>query len=613
MSQPQPPLPEEQATQSLLQATPSEPSPRSDSGGVRRFTFAPGDLAAGRYRVVRFVAQGGMGEVYEVEDQELGERVALKTIRPEVAHEGKAIDRFKREIQLARVVTHPNVCRIFDLGVHRPPEEASLPEVVFLTMELLGGETLARRLRRQGRISEAEALPLVRQMTGALAAAHAAGVVHRDFKSSNVVLMPGERRVASGEQRVASGEQRVASGEQRVASGEQKAEAAGQSPASQTLDEAAESPLAASAVRVVVTDFGLARGSGMHSGTSLTGEAMVGTPAYMAPEQVEGGEVTAAADIYALGVVLYEMLTGQLPFVGQTPLSTAIKRLKERPAPPTEHVPALDRRWASAILRCLEPVPEDRFGGALDVLRAVQGEAVAPSRRQLRRRRRMAVVLAGVLTASAAAGVGSWLGHPWLAKPGIEAWSGPAGTRRAVAVLGFKNLSGREEAAWLTTALSEMLSTELAAGEELRIVSGENVARMRMELGLGEEESYSPETLARIRRNVGADLVVLGSYLALGSGADASIRLDVRVQRTGSAELVASVSETGRQAQLFDLVSRVGSGLRGALGVGASGALPAAVPMKAEARTGPEALELRAAERGGPLGRKAAAARRDGL
>src|SRR6266496_641960 len=322
-------------------------------------TFRPDDLLAQRFKIVRFLAQGGMGEVYEAEDLELGGRVALKTIRPEIATEPRIIQRFKREIALSRKVTHPNVCRIFDLFHHRMEWGTGEAELSFLAMEFLRGETLASRLRAVGRMTTAEALPIVEQMAAGLAAAHRAGVVHRDFKSANVVLVPSE----DGHQSEGGG------------------------------------------LRAVVTDFGLARSVDAGEGMS-TGLGMVGTSAYMAPEQVEGGEVTPAADIYALGVVLYEMVTGVKPFVGDSPLSTAMKRLKEPPASPRVHVADLDSAWEGAILRCLEPLPADRLASAEEVVRALKGDAVAPARRPRRRRALLAtaaglvalLLLGGVLT-----------------------------------------------------------------------------------------------------------------------------------------------------------------------------------------------------------------------
>jgi len=286
--------------------------------------FAAGDLVAGRFRIVRFIAQGGMGEVYEAEDLELREHVALKTVRPAFGHDEFALERFRREVLLARRVTHPNVCRIFDVFRHRsddnPVTGEPQAELVFLTMELLAGRTLAEHLRRNGPLPLSEALELAGQMASGLEAAHRAGVTHRDFKSNNVVLEPQRE----------------------------------------------------GGPRVVVTDFGLAGAATEkaqpHDGTGLT----MGTPAYMAPEQVEGGEVGPAADIYALGVVLYEMVTGRLPFVALTAHATATLRLREKPSSPRDHRPDLDARWETVILRCLEREPARRYatvGQALDALR----------------------------------------------------------------------------------------------------------------------------------------------------------------------------------------------------------------------------------------------------
>jgi len=228
-----------------------------------RSVFSPQDVVSGRFKIVRFIGKGGMGEVYEAQDLELRVRVALKAIRPEISSDPVTISRFRHEIQLARKVTHPNVCRIFDLGHH---SLSSGVEITFLTMELLEGETLAERLRRQVRLPTEEALPLVEQMAEALAAAHEARVIHRDFKPSNVILVPSETKT-----------------------------------------------------RAAVTDFGVARAlepiaSEAFSGLLTTPDQLVGTPPYMAPEQLEGSEATPATDFYALGLVMYEMVTGKLPF-----------------------------------------------------------------------------------------------------------------------------------------------------------------------------------------------------------------------------------------------------------------------------------------------------------
>jgi serine/threonine protein kinase/tetratricopeptide (TPR) repeat protein len=287
-------------------------------------------LLAGRFRIVRYIGGGGMGEVYEAEDEELRERVAIKTIRSEFLAQPNAVARFKREVHLARKVTHPNVCRIFDLFRHKSDRDIAQEEIVFISMELLRGKTLGTRLEECGPMSMDEALPVVRQMALALAAAHAAGIVHRDFKPGNVMLVGDPTQGGD---------------------------------------------------RAVVTDFGLALRSltSDEGPTFSTGENLLGTPAYMSPEQLEGRPATPASDIYALGLVIYEMVTGARPFHGDNPMSAAWKRLSENPTPPREYQPQLSGAYESIILRCLERDPGQRFPSAEQVAAALAGESSALS------------------------------------------------------------------------------------------------------------------------------------------------------------------------------------------------------------------------------------------
>ena len=476
-----------------------------------------GTLLAGRFLVVRFIAGGGMGEVYEAEDQELRERVAIKTIRPEVLAQPNAVARFRREVHLARKVTHPNVCRIFDLFRHKPEATNLQDETVFISMELLNGKTLAAHLKQAGRLSETEALPMVRQMASALAAAHSVGVVHRDFKPGNVVLV----------------------------------HAAGQ----ETL-------------RPVVTDFGLAVQSlSSDDVASLsTGQGILGTPAYMAPEQLEGRPSTTASDIYAFGLVIYEMVTGARPFHGDTPASAALKRLSEPPTPPRQLQPGLSLPWETAILRCLERDPAKRFSSAEEVAAALLSERPA-SAADRAPRKGFALQLAAVLAVLLLIGIG--IGYGVHRVRGRVQQTAPIITpRRSVAVLGFKNL-GTPDADWISTALSEMFSTELAVGEKLRTIPGENVARARIDLSLPEADSYATPTLARIRKVLGADEVIVGSYLELASAANHPIRLDLRAQDCVVGDTMCAVSETGTEGNLLTLVSKAGAELRQHLGLGA--------------------------------------------
>ena len=322
------------------------PAPAPASGD----RFVPGELLAGRFRIIRFLGQGGMGDVYEAEDEKVHGRVALKTLRPEIAKMPGALDRFTREIHLARKVTHSNICRLYDISQHG--------EVTFLAMEMLAGETLDQRLRREGAMSEEAALPLIRQMADGLAAAHRVGVVHRDFKPGNVMLVPED-----------------------------------------------------GGARAVVTDFGLAHGAEPAGGGLTVRGDILGTPSYMAPEQVAGDEVTPATDIYSLGVTLYEMMTGTLPFVGETALSTAVKRLREDPPRPTVRAPHLARAWEKAILRCLAREPQKRFASVRDVVAALEPTAPASPAVPISTKPPWLrwKIVAAVLVVAAGAGVGAGL------------------------------------------------------------------------------------------------------------------------------------------------------------------------------------------------------------
>lgn len=292
--------------------------------------LAPGDTLAGRYQIVRFIARGGMGEVYEAEDLMLGTRIAVKTLAATISDDPQAIRRLKLEVNVARRITHPNVCRIFDLGVHAKPGSRAGEGVYFITMELVPGTSLGRRLRTEGRLPPAEALPVAKAMVAAIGAAHRAGVVHRDFKSDNVMLAP---------------------------------EPGGGPP------------------RAVVMDFGLARASSIPSAsTSVDSRSLTGTLAYMAPEQLQGKPVQPATDIYALGIVMFEMLTGQLPFQGQSPLEAAWKRVSEPPPRLGSLLADLDPRWEVAVSRCLEPDAAARPASADEVAALLDGDGPASAR-----------------------------------------------------------------------------------------------------------------------------------------------------------------------------------------------------------------------------------------
>jgi serine/threonine protein kinase len=266
--------------------------------------FLPGHLIAGRYRIIALLGKGGMGEVYRADDLTLGQPVALKFLPDQAARDEGLLERFRKEVRIARRISHPNVCRVYDVG-----EEVGH---TFFTMEYVDGEDLASLFRRIGRLPQDKALDIARQLCAGLAAAHVKGVLHRDMKPANIML-----------------------------------DGRGQ---------------------VVITDFGLAGVADQIQGA----EVHSGTPAYMAPEQLAGKEVSVRSDIYALGLVLYEVFTGKHAFAeaSEEALRSRGEKTLRRPS---SIVRDLDLAVERVILRCLESEPTARPANVLSVAAALPG------------------------------------------------------------------------------------------------------------------------------------------------------------------------------------------------------------------------------------------------
>ncbi len=453
-------------------------------------TLPPGRLLAGRFEIKRLLGQGGMGSVYEAHDRELDTLVALKMLRPEVSQSPSTHQRFRREIQLARQVTHPNVCRIFDLF-----QDGALS---FLTMELLQGETMRQRTKDQGALSTEEALPWVEQICAGLSAAHKVGIIHRDLKTANIML------VESGD-----------------------------------------------TTRVVITDFGLARGTHEDETDSdqltITGQ-MLGTPAYMSPEQLQGEVVTPATDIYSLGVVLFELVTGRLPLEGETPYSIVARRLREPAPSPCIHLPGLDRTWERVILRCLERDPRERPRDPESVAAALRGEAVS-ERWPPRKRRRMALTLAAV--ASLAALAISF--GPWIPSRNSRAVS-EATTQARPEWLLIADFDNRTGEAILDDTLESALKRELVGSSVVNIVSRERVGDSLKLMGLSVD-TLVDATMARevAQRDGGIRAVLVGSVERIGPAyilgvdllnpSDGSILLSLSEESSGQDELLPAIRD----------------------------------------------------------------------
>jgi hypothetical protein len=277
----------------------------SSSDAIGGGRFAPGTVLEGRYRIVALAGRGGMGEVYRAEDLKLTQTVAIKFLPESLSRDAAALQRFHSEVRIARQVSHPNVCRMFDVG--------EIEGITFLTMEFVDGEDLASLLRRIGRLPQDKAIEVARQICAGLAAAHDKGVIHRDLKPANIML-----------------------------------DGLG---------------------KVRVNDFGLAGIAANIQGA----EVRAGTPAYMAPEQLAGKEVTTKSDIYALGLVLYEILTGKRAFEAATLQELIRLRNETGMAKPSSLVRDIDPLLERVILRCLDNDPAHRPATALQVAAALPG------------------------------------------------------------------------------------------------------------------------------------------------------------------------------------------------------------------------------------------------
>lgn len=390
-------------------------------------SLQPGDTLIDRFVIVRFIAKGGMGEVYEAEDKFLqGVHIALKTILPRFADEPALKQRFEREVLLARKVTHPNLCPIYEIFHSEQPP----PAFFFLTMKLLPGKTLAARLRQPDAITAKEGMEILRQMAAGLAAIHDQGIVHRDIKPNNIMLEGG------GE-----------------------------------------------TVRLWITDFGLARAH--EAETSLQNkDGVAGTPGYIAHELYSGHPPSQASDLYAFGVVLHEVFTGQKPTVGPDRSSVAVSPLLNSTVP----------SFCSNLVReCLDRDPERRckaFEQALTSLGLNRRTTATWTRRRF---------LGAAATGICVVGAGTW-----AERETIYDLLHPLPGKRFVALLNWPKTTDNQAAPLLTgvlAAIKGQLTRIEAQDHDLFVISPDDVDK-----DIGEAANFR-----EICEPLGANLVLAAS------------------------------------------------------------------------------------------------------
>ena len=459
-----------------------------------------GQTFAGRFEVVEELGHGGMGRVYKVFDTRAKEKIALKLLKPEVAADDAAIERFENELRFARKVSHRNVCRMYDLGDEKGTR--------YITMEYVPGEDLKSMLRMMGPMSPGKTLHIARQICEGLAEAHRLGVVHRDLKPQNIMIdRDGNVRIM---------------------------------------------------------DFGIARSAKVKG---LTGAGIVvGTPEYMSPEQMEGKEADGRSDIYALGVILYEMVTGKLPFEGETFVAIALKQRTETPKPPKELNPQLPDDLSRLVLKCLEKSAAARYQSVEEMLADIgkiekgmpTTERALPVRKpmtsrqitvQFRPNKLILPGLALIAIVVAAIVLPRLLSH----KTGAAVPSG----RPSLAIVYFENKTGDESLDEWSTALPDLLTTDLSQSKFLRVLSGDKIYSVLKKLNLHETKRYSTEDLVKVANEGAAEYTVSGSFIKAGSQILVSATLqkprteevvkNIRVECPSLDEIQAKVDELTRQ------------------------------------------------------------------
>jgi len=482
----------------------ASPLPSSEDIEVTATIEAPkeelttGSTFAGRYQIIEEIGKGGMGKVYKVHDTKIKEKIALKLIKPEIAKDKKTIERFNNELRLARKIRHKNVCQMFDLGEERGTQ--------FITMEYVAGEDLRSSIRRFGQLPVGKSVSIAYQICEGLAEAHRQSVVHRDLKSSNIMI-----------------------------------------------DKEGN---------VRIMDFGIARSL---EAKGITGAGvMIGTPEYMSPEQVEGKEVDQRSDIYSLGIILYEMVTGRVPFEGDTPFTIGVKHKSDIPQNPKELNTQIPDDLNHVILRCLEKDKEQRYQSAGELRSELENiekgipttERIVPERKPLTSREitvtfGMKKLLVPLLIIAAVVIIGLIL---WQLLPKRESALASDTENPSLAIMYFENNTGDSGMDQYRKAISDLLITDLSQSKYLQVLSGAKLFNILNKMGQLEEKTFSSEVLEKVAKQGRVGYVIVGSYSKAGD----VFKLNYSLLDADTSDIVSSDTVQGRgEESIWTMVDEI--------------------------------------------------------